>query len=181
MAIPRVKQNWVDGSSGNTPLSAARMNDIEQGIFDAHYMPAVRVFHNAAQSTTTGVDFTLAFNSDRFDQASNASDTMHDTVTNNSRLTCRYGGVYEIKGNVEFAANGTGSRVAKIKLNGTTVIAQMRIVAAASDNHALQVSCAYALALNDYVELVVQQSSGGALNVNSTGNYSPEFSMVRVA
>ena len=36
----------------------------------------------------------------------------------------------------------------------------------------------YELAVNDYVELVVYQSSGGALNVVSSGNHSPEFMMV---
>ena len=181
IVIPYVKQTWTDGSGGGTPISAARLGVLEEGILDVSQSPAVRVTHNAAQSTTTGVDFTLAFNTERFDQAGGATSTQHDTVTNNSRLTALYAGVYHIFGNVEFAANAAGSRVLKIKLNAATVIGQARIVASASDTHALNISCLYSLAVNDFVELVAQQSSGGNLNVNSTGNYSPEFGMVRVA
>jgi hypothetical protein len=35
----------------------------------------------------------------------------------------------------------------------------------------------YSLSVSDYLEAVVYQNSGGALNVNSAGNYSPEFGM----
>jgi hypothetical protein len=35
-------------------------------------------------------------------------------------------------------------------------------------------------AVNDYVECFVQQNSGSALNLVASGNFSPEFSMVRV-
>src|SRR6266576_1935140 len=95
VVIPYVAQTWTDGVSA---ASAARLTVIEAGVHEAHFQPAVRVFHNAAQSLTTGVATALAFNSERFDQAGNVADTQHDTVTNNSRLTCRYAGVYLISG-----------------------------------------------------------------------------------
>jgi len=179
MAIPFTKYTFTDSVAND--VTAARLNAIGDGIVQAQQMPAARVTHNAAQGTTTAVDFVLAFNTERFDQMGGGADTMHDTVTNNSRLTCRYAGIYLISGNIQFASNATGTRYVKIRLNGTTEIARVQLVAAASDTHTLHVSCLYSLAVNDYVELLALQSSGGNLNVNSAANYSPEFSAVRVA
>lgn len=177
--IPYAETTWVDNT---TDANAAHMNQIEQGIEDAHLMPAVRVFHNAAQSITTGTVTALAFNSERFDTVGGVASNMHDTVTNNSRLTCRYAGVYQITGMVAWAVNATGFRQAQIRLNGTTIIGSRdEIAASASFGTEMQVTSLYQLAVNDFVELVVQQTSGGALNVNSSANYSPEFMMVRSA
>lgn len=179
--IPYVKNpTWADGSGGGTSIDAADLNKVEAGIFEISYAPCVRVTHNAAQSITSGVGTALAFNSERFDQAGNAADTMHDTVTNNSRLTCRYAGVYQITGNIIWAANNTGQRGCAIRLNGTTFLADSTNDTAGTGTTNINVTTLYALAVNDFVELVVTQSSGGALNVNTSGNISPEFMMVRV-
>ena len=51
---------------------------------------------------------------------------------------------------------------------------------AASGYSTHSVTTIYALAVNDYVELKVYQSSGAALDVVSTGGLS-EFGMVRIA
>src|SRR6266566_1841720 len=96
IVIPYVRQTWTDGSGGGTPISAARLAVMEEGLVDASQGPAVRVTHNTTQSVTSGVDLVLAFNTERFDQAGCASAAHHDTVTNNSRLTCLYAGVYQI-------------------------------------------------------------------------------------
>jgi hypothetical protein len=179
VANPYVKQTWVDNNVAN-PTSAARMGVLETGIFDAHYPPAVCVTHNASQSITTSTNTILAFNTERYDQASNVADTMHDTVTNNSRLTCRYAGVYHITGMIEWATNTTGERIVELFLNNTTVIARNRLAAGSVGSIVQSASRDYSLAVNDFVEVRVFQSSGGALNVTVGANYSPEFMMVRV-
>src|SRR4029077_20051578 len=108
-----VKQTYTDGV---TSQGAARFGVIEDGIFDAHNMPAARVFHSANQSITTATETTLAFDSERFD-----TDTIHDTVTNNSRLTCKHAGVYVIGAHVQFDSGAAGgARYVSIMLNGTT-------------------------------------------------------------
>jgi hypothetical protein len=182
-AIPYVKNpTWADNVGGGTSIDAADLNIIENGIFEISYAPAVGVFHNANQAITTSTLTALAFNSERFDQVANAASTMHDTVTNNTRLTCRYAGVYDIKGCVVWAGNATGIREVDIRLNGATQLQQEKqINAGAGETVAQSISRHYPLAVNDYVELMVWQTSGGNLNVNVVGNYSPEFSMVRVA
>lgn len=138
-----------------------------------------RVYHNANQSTTSTVILALAMNSERYD-----TNGFHDTVTNNSRLTVPtgLGGYYLVTGHVEWAANAAGYRNLFIQVGGATVIAveQVEESDSASISVRQSLSTVYLLAAGDYVELMVQQNSGGALNVNATGNFSPEFSISRL-
>jgi len=177
MAIPYARATHSDGQ----PWNATKANQLEGAANDAHYMPCVRAFHNANQSVTSGTPLALALNSERFDQAGNVADTMHDNSTNNSRLTCRYAGVYSISGCAEFVANATGYRQLYIRLNGSTILhSVVNPASSASVNTTLTIETKYKLAVNDYVELVASQNSGGGLNVLVSANYSPEFMMARV-
>jgi hypothetical protein len=162
-------------------VTTTRLNASELGIRDAHFQPCVRVFHNANQSIATATDTALAFNSERFDQAGNAADTMHDNVTNNSRLTCRYAGVYQVTGMAGWAANATGIRQLSIRHSvGPTKYSLVEDIPSASSGTYRVVTALIALAVNEYVELVAFQSSGAGLNILASGNFSPEFMMVRV-
>lgn len=136
--------------------------------------PAARVYGGAAQSIPNATYTTLAFNSERFD-----TDGIHDTVANNSRLTCQTAGIYLIVLQVRFAANTTGHRQIGIKLNDASFIA-MSIVAPASVMTVMTLPTVYRLSQGDYIEAQVYQDSGGALNVEANSAYSPEFMMVRV-
>jgi hypothetical protein len=180
--IPYVRSTHSDGQS----FSAAKANQLEAGINDVSYAPAVRVYHNATQSLTSGTETALAFNTEIQDQAGNAADTMHDNVTNNSRLTCRYAGIYHVTGNIQFAGNATGSRILFLRVNGTAsqYHAYVAIPASTTVPQVLHVSCDISLAVNDYVQLFAQQDSGGALNVNAGTALAPfgcEFMMHRIA
>lgn len=136
------------------------------------------VTHNAAQSIANATLTKLAFNTERFD-----TDTIHDNATNNTRLTCKTAGKYLIIGQVAFATNATGeARIAQIKFNNVDYIgvAYRKPIGGGVVETLVEISTVYDLAVNDYVELVVYQDSGGALNVNSSAKYSPEFSMMRM-
>ena len=181
IVIPYVKQTWTDGSGGGTPISAARLGVLEEGILDVSQAPCVRVFHNTTQSVTTRTPLVLAFNSERFDQAGGASSTMHDTVTNNSRLTAIYAGIYQISATAQFTSSAGGSfRYLELRINGTTSIARQAAPPMNTGGNGIVVSSLYSFAVNDYVEVLANQDSGGALNILSTANFSPEFMMVRV-
>lgn len=166
----------------NQLVSAANLNEQVRDNMNAVWLAAaVRVYHNAAQSLTTAALTTLAFNSERFDQAAGVASTQHDVITNSSRLTCRVTGVYQISACIQFAANATGIRQLNIQLGGTTVIAAEIVPAAGTGPTIVSVSTLYSLtATTDYVEVIASQTSGGNLNVDTSANYSPEFMMVRV-
>lgn len=133
-------------------------------------------YHNADQSISNITQTALALNSERWD-----TDVIHDNSTNNSRLTCKTAGVYLIIGTMAYANNTTGVRQAAIRLGGSTFIASVLVNANGGSNlTVLVVTRIYPLAVNEYVELVAFQDSGGSLNVTSAGNYSPEFMMIRL-
>lgn len=138
---------------------------------------SARVFHSAAPSIANNAWQVLNFDSERFD-----TDTIHDTATNNSRLTCKTPGKYQITFFALFDAHATGWRGFQIKLNGATVIGDSRTdaIATAAIATGQTVTTLYDLVLNDYVEAQVLQNSGAALNILAFGNISPEFMMVRV-
>jgi hypothetical protein len=107
---------------------------------------------------------------------------MHDTVTNNTRITATTAGKYLISADVEWAGKTTGYRITAIYLNGATLIGQVSsppLLTAVS--MAQSVSIIYALVATDYVEVRVTQTSGGNLNVQRTADYTPLFMAVWVA
>ena len=135
-------------------------------------VPSARVYNDADIAVANNSNVTLTFNKERWD-----TDTIHDTSTNTGRLTCKTAGIYHIYASVAFASNATGYRYINIRLNGSTMIATLGHTEVAASNENMSISTEYSLAVNDYVELLVYQNSGGALNVIATPNSSPEFGM----
>jgi hypothetical protein len=135
-----------------------------------------RAYHNAAQAVATATWTSLALNSELFD-----NDTIHDLVTNNSRLTCKTAGVYVITGTVSIAASAAGTlRGIRIFLNGVTPLDTVLLPLVVNTSLIINVSGIYNLALNDYVELQMYQDTGGALNALWQANVTPMFSMARI-
>jgi hypothetical protein len=136
-----------------------------------------RVYNSTSISITGSVLTTLPFDSERYD-----TDGIHSTASNTSRLTCKTAGKYLIAGGIQYAANATGVRYLVIHLNGTTDLASFTddAIIGAGVNQNMAISTIYDLAVNDYVELQVYQNSGDALNINASGNKSPEFMMHKI-
>lgn len=134
-----------------------------------------RVYNNAAITLTTGVPAALTFNTERFDSGS-----IHSTSVNTSRLTLPVAGSYLVTGHGSFVSNATGVRNLDIRLNGATVIASQLLPAASGIITTVSISTIYQFAANDYIELVAFQNSGGNLDINTAGNYSPEFAVYRL-
>jgi hypothetical protein len=89
---------------------------------------------------------------------------------NPTRVTPKVAGWYEINGSVSFAANATGYRVAQISKNGSTNQAQTSTTnAGAVANTVVQVTGLVQFnGSTDYIELVANQASGGALATTSS-------------
>lgn len=134
-----------------------------------------RVYNSANISIPNSTVTALTFNSERWDTGATG---MHSTATNTNRLTAQLSGLYHIFGHVSFATNAIGIRVVYIRVNGTTNIAIQSNTALSSDSR-FSIGTDYYLSVGHYVELLVYQDSGGALNVLSAGNYSPEFGMTK--
>lgn len=123
---------------------------------------ACRVYNNANQSIANGTVTAIAFNSEAFD-----TDTMHDNVTNNTRITIKTAGKYLIVGIVGFEVNTTGYRDVAIIKGGATYLGRVIGLPVAAVQTTVCVSNIADLVVNDYIELYASQTSGGALNVRT--------------
>jgi hypothetical protein len=129
-------------------------------------MPCCFAYHNVAVTVTTGVVGTMPLNSERYDY----STAMHDTATNNSRITIPLAGVYHIGAFGDWGASAVGQRQVRILLNGTTILAISGVIASAAVTvHSAALD--YAFVAGDYIELNVFQDSGGNLNFGGTNVY----------
>jgi len=159
--------NWTDlTDSGETSLHSHA---------GGAYTEGARVYNNADQTLGTAAWTSLALNSERYD-----TDSIHDTDTNNSRLTCKTAGKYSIVGSAMFVSNATGLRGIRIYLNNSTIIAKLYIQAINGDTTPMAISTIYDLDVDDYVELQSIQTSGGDLAVAYSAEETPEFMMQRV-
>jgi hypothetical protein len=128
----------------------------------------VRVTKSANQSINSATDTAITWDQETFD-----TDTLHDTVTNNSRLTAPVTGKYLVIGCLEFAPNNVGYRTVKIRKNGTTDYNSETVVnAGAGDAVRIVITDLVNLAATDYVEIVGVQSSGAGLNVTTVSSGS---------
>lgn len=165
----------VTGSTGPVGGSGATGSTGPQGVSSGLAVLGARVYNSAPQSISNATDTALTFDTENYD-----TDAIHDNVTNPTRLTAKTAGKYVIQGQVEFAANVTGVRTLYIRLNGTTALAVVDKGAVGVGATDAGVDTVYDLALNDYVELIVNQTSLGALNANN-GLGATWFGMTRQA
>lgn len=148
--------------------------DVVANIIALHDDDSARAYHNTTQSVTRLTNTALALNSERHDV-----NTLHDTSTNNSRLTAQIAGAYLISGCWGTASGNAGFYTARIRLNGSTYIAQNGMYNNGSGVAVVvHVSGIYKMAVNDYVELVALHTiASGSVTVASTSMYTPELSM----
>jgi hypothetical protein len=166
----RSLEDYITGTGRPSP-TAATLGDRVAFLLNP---PACRVYHNANQSITDATETTVAFNSERYD-----TNTMHDTVTNNSRVTFNTAGVYVLTFCGLWPAAADYSLVyATFRLNGATVLdLDQRGTTAFSANHTMQLTTTYQFAAADYVEVRVYQdnTANTARNLTVSANYSPEL------
>jgi hypothetical protein len=135
----------------------------------------VSVINSTAQTIANSTNTALTFNTEIFD-----TDGYHSTATNTSRLTVPAGkaGYYLITSNLVFFLNATGNRDMYLAKNGTYVKYAFSPIASSATYTGLTLTFIINLAVADYIELFVNQTSGGNLNADtSTGGGTFVFQM----
>lgn len=107
---------------------------------------------------------TSALTAVSFDSEVADTNRLHDSVTNNSRVTVPETGMYMLSANITFAGSATGSRKVYLRVDGATFIAVLRQAGDATENVFL-VNTPYALTKGQYVEVIAFQDSGASLNI----------------
>lgn len=136
-----------------------------------------RVRRSTNQSFTTSVEAAVTFDTVDFDFGGyySAGSPTRFTIPSDGRGNR----IYLISGYGVWAANSTGIRSLTARLNGTTDLGQSGIPATGNTRRQ-SYSIVVALSEADYVELTGFQSSGGNLNLETSGSHAPHFSIVRV-
>lgn len=139
------------------------------------FFEGARVYNSANISIVDNTLVALTFDSESWD-----TNGYHSTVSNTSRLTAPVAGKYLYIGNARFATNGTNDRYFAIRLNGTDYIDGTGFSPNTSAIRTFgSLSGIYSFAANDYIELLVYQNSGGALNIEQ-GAGGPSLTMIRI-
>ena len=133
-----------------------------------------KVYKSAAQSIPNATWTTLTFDSESFD-----TDAFHDNSTNNSRITIPSGkaGKYAVQWQTVWASNATGGRNTRLLKNGTNTAYGTWMNALSGDPTSTNNNALLNLAVGDYLELLIGQGSGGALDASASESVGCTFSV----
>lgn len=135
-----------------------------------------KLYRSANKSINNTTATAIDWDAEEFDAGG-----LHDTVTNNTRITIPTDGntgVWLLSAAVLWEANNTGTRSVTIRKNGATAIATS-VDAGAPDYQTITV-LVNSPAAGDYFEVVVEQSSGGALLVTASDPFDSMFQAVHL-
>jgi len=115
---------------------------------------------SANQTISNSSNTTILWTTELFD-----TDGFHSTSVDTSRLTVPSGkgGYYMVTAAIYWAANSTGIREGWITKNGSSYVRSC-LNASSTDNYSLTLASIINLAVGDYVEFNVKQTSGGNLD-----------------
>lgn len=140
----------------------------------AYIRHAVRIHQSSGQSISASTTTVVNFDTEDFD-----SDTLHDTVTNNSRITIpsALAGLWLFTATSAYPNPAeAGSWESGIKKNGATVLGSSGSTAGVGASNAITATCSLVdlAAAGDYYEMITYQvhtPSGGAATLSTPGTY----------
>jgi hypothetical protein len=125
-----------------------------------------RVYANADKTISNSTVTVDDFAAEDFD-----TNSFHDNVTNNSRITIPTGksGKYLVQTCSAYASNGTGTRQSYIYKNGSNILyfEGATGIGNRSDNNSVVLD----LAAGDYLQFYTHQNSGGNLTLFGNGSF----------
>jgi hypothetical protein len=119
---------------------------------------SAKVKKSADQSIPNATLTVIAWDQEQYD-----TDAMHDVSVNNSRITFNKAGKYSLVAQGWWTSNATGHREMGIRRNGSQLIAHTGSAAISGTRTYQNCSMVFEMAVGDYCEVVVVQTSGAAL------------------
>jgi hypothetical protein len=177
-----LRQNFSDllGSLNNAqhgargPITGAhKFNDLNSY--------ACRVYHDANVTVTTSGAL-VAFNQEDEDD-----DAMHDRVTDNDRITAKTAGLYLVIGVSRFLATVTSAGHLTMRLRhtisggATTItIARNGVYTAVGEVATLAVSTIYRFAVNDYLQMRVDNGTSDSQTLTGSTGIAHEYPVMSI-
>lgn len=145
--------------SGVTPGGAV-LGQSTGGLPPTSSEASVGLYDPGPQSPASGSAVACIFDdADQWD-----TENMHDPVTNNTRVTIRTAGVYVWTAEAQFDPNATGERTVDVIKSGAVQMSATKSANTGAGGIVIVVSSGMGkLAVGDYLEMRVTQTSGGAL------------------
>jgi hypothetical protein len=146
---------------------------LAENAIDAHApSPYAKVFNSTNISLVHATFMVLTF-----DTIISDVDNMYST----GKLVCKTAGKYMVFANATFRANTTGYRKLFLRKNGSNAnMIAGHDVLPTTGNISINTNALIELAVNDYVEVLALQTSGGALDLLSETYNSPVVGMIKV-
>jgi hypothetical protein len=162
-------RTWASGEQ----VTAAKLNaDVRDG-FNFLLAPPRAVLRKSAQPISSGILTVLSWDLEDLD-----SDGGHSNVTNNTRYTVQTAGWFFLICNVEWSdTNDVGGREVWFRKSGNNATRQSRsddypTVSTTNINMSGLITTGYmSLAVSDYIEVEVFQSSGTTMSVESNARF----------
>lgn len=128
-------------------------------------IPQAKLTRTTAQTTTDATDAFVAFTSEVIDTLGG-----HDNVTNNTRYTAQAGGMYMFCASIPWENSAVGVRRLDFRKNGTQFYSGSAYAAGSAVRVVSNATRIIELTFGDYVEVSVNQTSGGDLDIDGTVN-----------
>jgi len=167
------------GATLTGALSLATINESVSGngvnidgmiVRDGGLGDRCKVTSSSAATVATATDLVMTWDTEEFD-----TNAMHNTATNNSRITFKRSGIYHVIAHLAWPSNNTGDRQTYIRKNGTTALAAQTIPAISGRGTDVQASFVGEFDTNDYVEAIGWQTSGGDLAVQTDSFFAAYY------
>lgn len=164
MPVPAVPATYTVGQK----LTAASLNSIVTDLtYGFNGKPLAILTQTVAQSIPASAWTAITLDSTTLDR-----DGGHSNSTNNSRYTCQTAGYYTIFALGSFATSvTTGRRLIGIRQNNTGTAAPSAVrndSVWVGNPQSISCSCLIYLAVGDWVEVLLYQDTGGAVNTDVT-------------
>jgi hypothetical protein len=153
---------------------ASRIDHLHAMVADPVVDISCRVYNNANQTVASSSATKMALNAEQFD-----TDTMHDTSTNNSRVTIPEAGKYLCGFNTHVGGSANHIKTYLLLNNTTTIAVNETTHADGGAIHQIG-STIYDFDVDDYIEMVVYQNSGGTITAYYDAFESPILWAIKI-
>lgn len=174
--LPSVHHTKYSDAEAVAAIEAVAELDLK--LFTSAVMLRAWVYNSAAQTIPNNITTFLTWSNAEYN-ASPGTSPLWSLATNPSRFTCKYPGLYSVRGYARFAPDKTGRRIGLLRKNGTTSLIGFETAASATVYPSVAPEGIFQLAEDDYIEFGVHQNSGGNLDV-SGGSYAAGFIAARL-